>query len=44
MQNNEPIWFNENKATNANEDTYQTEKLEKVDSNVIEINVGKSNP
>jgi hypothetical protein len=39
MQNNEPIWFNE-KTTNANKDTYQTEKLEKVDSNVTEINIG----
>ena len=32
MQNNEPIWFNDNKKINANKDTYQTEKLEKVDS------------
>ena len=32
MQNNEPIWFGENKTTNANKDTYQTEKIEKVDS------------
>src|SRR6056300_1784931 len=40
MQNNEPIWFGENKTTNANKDTYQTEKLEKVDSNVTEINIG----
>jgi len=40
MQNNEPIWFGENKKTNANVDTYQTEKLEKVDSNVTEINIG----
>ena len=39
MQNNEPIWFGE-KTTNANKDTYQTEKLEKVDSNVTEINIG----
>ena len=31
MQNNEPIWFGE-KTTNANKDTYQTEKLERVDS------------
>jgi hypothetical protein len=44
MQNNEPIWFGENKNTNANKDTYQTEKLEKVDSNVTEINLGKSKP
>jgi hypothetical protein len=43
MQNNEPIWFGE-KTTNANKDTYQTEKLEKVDSNVTEINLGKSKP
>ena len=40
MQNNEPIWFSENKKTTANVDTYQTEKLEKVDSNVTEINIG----
>ena len=40
MQNNEPIWFGENKKTTANVDTYQTEKLEKVDSNVTEINIG----
>ena len=40
MQNNEPIWFGENKKTNPNVDTYQTEKLEKVDSNVTEINIG----
>ena len=40
MQNNEPIWFGENKKTNANVDTYQTEKLEKVDSNVTETNIG----
>ena len=32
MQNNEPIWFNDHKKTNANKDTYQTEKLERVDS------------
>jgi hypothetical protein len=32
MQNNEPIWFNNNKKINANKDTYQTEKIEKVDS------------
>ncbi len=32
MQNNEPIWFNDNKKINANKDTYQTEKIEKVDS------------
>ena len=32
MQNNEPIWFNDNKKINANKDTYQTEKLERVDS------------
>ena len=40
MQNNEPIWFGDNKKTTANVDTYQTEKLEKVDSNVTEINIG----
>ena len=32
MQNNEPIWFGDNKKTTANVDTYQTEKLERVDS------------
>ncbi len=32
MQNNEPIWFNDHKKTSANKDTYQTEKLERVDS------------
>ena len=36
MDNNKPIWFGE-KTTNANKDTYQTEKIEKVDSNVTEI-------
>ena len=29
---NEPIWFNENKATTLNADTYQTIKTNKVDS------------
>ena len=42
MQNNKPIWFN--KKINANEDTYQVEKLEKVDSDVTEINLGESKP
>ena len=32
MQNNEPIWFSEKKKTTANEDTYQTEKIEQVES------------
>ena len=27
MQNNDPIWFSEKKKTNANADTYQTEKI-----------------
>ena len=40
MQNNEPIWFSEKKKTTANEDTYQTEKIEQVDSNVKTINLG----
>jgi hypothetical protein len=40
MQNNEPIWFNEDKTTFANEDTYQTIKHNKVDSNYTEINLG----
>ena len=39
---NTPIWFEEDKKTEANNDTYQTIKTNKVegDSNVIEINVG----
>ncbi len=40
MQNNKPIWFNEDKTTFANEDTYQTIKHNKVDSNYTEINLG----
>ena len=40
MQNNEPIWFSEKKKTTANADTYQTEKIEQVDSNVRTINIG----
>ena len=43
MDNNKPIWFGE-KTTNANKDTYQTEKIEKVDSNVTEIKLGASKP
>jgi hypothetical protein len=41
---NEPIWFNENKVTTLNADTYQTIKTNKVDSGteVIEINLGRS--
>jgi hypothetical protein len=39
MQNNKPIWFNEDKTTFANEDTYQTIKHNKVDSNYPEINL-----
>jgi len=31
MKNNEPIWFNSDKTTEANEDTYQTIKHNKVD-------------
>ena len=39
---NKPIWFNDNKKTEANKDTYQTIKTNTVegDTNVIEINVG----
>jgi len=39
---NTPIWFDEDKKTEASNDTYQTVKTNKVegDSNVIEINVG----
>jgi hypothetical protein len=33
MQNNKPIWFNQDKTTFANEDTYQTIKHNKIDSN-----------
>ena len=40
MQNNKPIWFNKEKKTSANVDTYQTEKLEQVNSNYTEINLG----
>src|SRR5210317_1443137 len=40
MQNNKPIWFNEEKKTSPNPDTYQTEKLEQVNSNYTEINLG----
>ena len=40
MQNNEPIWFSEKKKTNVNADTYQTEKIEQVNSNVRTINIG----
>ena len=40
MQNNKPIWFNQEKKTSPNPDTYQTEKLEQVNSNYTEINLG----
>ena len=42
---NKPIWFTENKKTEANNDTYQTVKTNKVegDTNVVEINVGGAN-
>jgi len=43
MQNNKPIWFNQDKTTTANEDTYQTIKHNRIDSNYTEINVGKKN-
>jgi hypothetical protein len=39
MQNNKPIWFEEDKTTFANPDTYQTIKHNKVESNVLEINL-----
>ena len=41
---NEPIWFNENKVTTLNADTYQTIKTNKVESGieVTEINLGRS--
>ena len=42
---NEPIWFNTDKAVTPNEDTYQTIKTNKVDSeNVTEINIGEQSP
>ena len=40
MQNNKPIWF-EDKTTSANDDTYQTIKHNKVESDTIEINIGQ---
>ena len=40
MQNNDPIWFSEQKKTNANADTYQTEKIEQVRT----INIGDVKP
>jgi len=40
MQNNKPIWFSEQKKTNANADTYQTEKIEQVRT----INIGDVKP
>ena len=40
MQNNKPIWF-EDKTTTANDDTYQTIKHNKVESNTVEINIGQ---
>jgi hypothetical protein len=44
MQNNEPIWFNSDKTTEVNEDTYQTIKYNKVNSNYTEINIGSKKP
>ena len=35
MQNNKPIWFEEDKTTFANPDTYQTIKHNKVDLLII---------
>jgi hypothetical protein len=40
MQNNKPIWF-EDQTTVANNDTYQTIKHDKVESDTIEINLDK---
>ena len=39
---NKPIWFNENKKTETNKDTYQTIKTNTVegDNEVVEINLG----
>jgi hypothetical protein len=37
MQNNKPIWFED--KTVANNDTYQTIKHNKVESNTVEINL-----
>ena len=45
-KNNEPIWFdkaNSSQSVTHNEDTYQTIKTNKVDSEVTEINVGNEN-
>ena len=42
-KNNEPIWFNEATPSTTiahNEDTYQTIKTNKVESEVTEINIG----
>ena len=43
---NEPIWFNKDKSVVANDDTYQTIKTNKVNSNenVTEINIGDISP
>jgi len=38
MQNNKPIWF-EDKTVEPNNDTYQTIKHNKVESNTLEINL-----
>jgi len=38
MQNNKPIWF-DNKTVEPNNDTYQTIKHNKVESNTLEINL-----
>ena len=39
---NEPIWFNVDKKEEANADTYQTVKTNKVENKVTEINLGRS--
>jgi hypothetical protein len=46
-KNNEPIWFdktNSSQSVTHNEDTYQTIKTNKVDSEVTEINIGNVSP
>ena len=47
-KSNEPIWFNENKVTTLNADTYQTIKTNKVepgtDASVRTVNLGDNSP
>ena len=47
-KSNEPIWFNENKVTTLNADTYQTIKTNKVepgtDASVRTVHLGENSP